>query len=317
MKRYELMKRFAPKGSVQRLCGLLGVARSGYYLWCRAEPSQRQREDRRLKQRILSIHGASRGCYGTPRVHLSLLAEGEHTSRKRVARLRRELALKVRTAKSFRVTTRSSKGPAVAPNRLERRFTAEAPNQAWVGDITYLWTPEGWLYLAILLDLFSRKVVGWAVSERIDSDLAETALERALEARRPPPGLLHHTDQGSTYTSRSYREQLATAGLEMSLSRRGNCWDNAVAESFFRTLKTEIGERFDDRRQAQSELFAYLEGFYNTHRIHTSIGGRSPAACERQYHQRKYQEAGSEPLRGSLPGPKPPEERTESLPGGS
>lgn len=317
MKRYELTQRFAPKGRVQWLCGQLGVARSGYYRWLRAEASQRHREDRRLKQRILTIHGESRGCYGTPRVHRSLITEGEHTSRKRVARLRRELGLKVRTAKSFRVTTRSSKGPAVAPNRLARRFTTEAPNQAWVGDITYLWTPEGWLYLAILLDLFSRKVVGWAVSERIDSDLAETALERALEARRPPPGLLHHTDQGSTYTSRSYREQLEAAGLQMSLSRRGNCWDNAVAESFFRTLKTELGERFDGRHQAQRELFAYLEGFYNTRRIHTSIGGQSPAACEREYHQRKNQKAGSDPLRGSLPGPKPPEKRTECLPGAS
>jgi putative transposase len=310
--RYAVARRAPRPGWVQTLCSLLEVSRSGYYRWLAAKPSARSRADVRLKQQILTIHGETRGRYGTPRVHQQLAQQGESTSRKRVARLRRELGLRARQPKSFHVTTQSEKGLSLPPNRLARQFTAAAPNQIWVGDITYLWTPDGWLYLAILIDLFARRVVGWALSDRCDSALAETALAQALEERRPPPGLLHHSDQGSTYTSRAYGERLAAASAELSYSRRGNCWDNAVAESFFSTLKTELGARFDSPEHARAELFLYLEAFYNPCRLHSAAGGLSPADREAAYHQQKNSEAGRDSLRGSRPDPNPPEEQSAS-----
>ena len=277
------MERLQGQYPVRRLCGTLGVHRSGYHRWLQRGQTRRDREDRRLKQSILEVHAQARGCYGTPRIERALRRRDVRTSRRRVARLRRELGLRAKGRRRFRTTTDSKHPYPVAPNRLGRCFEAPAADRIWVGDITYLWTREGWLYLAIVLDTFSRRIVGWSLHESLERELATSALEKALEGRRPPPGLLHHTDRGSQYASGDYREILETAGVVFSMSRKGNCWDNAMAESFFATLKSELGRSFDSRAQARREVFAYIESFYNTHRLHSGLGYVSPAEYEREH----------------------------------
>lgn len=279
--RYQAVQRLAGSHPVRRLCRTLGASPSGYYRWQRRGESDRAREDRQLKQRIVAIHGETKGRYGTPRVERVLRRQGISTSRTRVGRLRRELGLRAKAAKKYKATTDSRHPHPVAPNRLERRFVASEADRIWVGDITYLWTPEGWLYLAIVLDTFSRRVVGWSVSESLERELAVSALEKALASRRPTPGLVHHTDRGCQYASGDYRDLVAQTGLVFSMSRKGDCWDNAMAESFFKTLKVELGSRFASRQQARRELFEYIEGFYNSRRLHSGIGYRSPAEYER------------------------------------
>jgi transposase InsO family protein len=279
--RYQAIERLAGSHPVRRLCRTLGGSPSGYYRWQRRGESGRAREDRRLKQRIVALHGETKGRYGTPRVERALRRQGISTSRKRVGRLRRELGLRAKAAKKYQATTDSRHPYPVAPNRLERRFVAAKADRIWVGDITYLWTREGWLYLAIVLDTCSRRIVGWSVSESLERELAVSALEKALASRRPAPGLVHHTDRGSQYASGDYRDLVEQTGLVFSMSRKGDCWDNAMAESFFKTLKVELGSRFPSRQQARRELFEYIEGFYNTRRLHSGIGYRSPAEYER------------------------------------
>jgi transposase InsO family protein len=268
---------------VRRLCRTLGARRSGYYRWLRSDETARAREDRRLKQKILGIHVEVKARYGTPRIERALRRRDIRTSRRRVARLRRELGLRAKGSRRFKATTDSRHSYPIAPNRLQRCFDAPTTDRIWVGDITYLWTREGWLYLAIVLDTFSRRVVGWSLRESLERELATTALEKALETRRPEPGLIHHTDRGSQYASGDYREILDEAGLVFSMSRKGDCWDNAMAESFFKTLKTELGRRFDSHEHARRELFEYIEGFYNTHRLHSALGYRSPAEFESEH----------------------------------
>jgi transposase InsO family protein len=279
--RYQAIERLAGSHPVRRLCRTLGGSPSGYYRWQRRGEGDRAREDRRLKQRIVALHGETKGRYGTPRVERALRRQGISTSRKRVGRLRRELGLRAKAAKKYKATTDSRHPYPVAPNRLERRFVAAKADRIWVGDITYLWTREGWLYLAIVLDTCSRRIVGWSVSESLERELAVSALEKALASRRPAPGLVHHTDRGSQYASGDYRDLVEQTGLVFSMSRKGDCWDNAMAESFFKTLKVELGSRFTSRQQARRELFEYIEGFYNTRRLHSGIGYRSPAEYER------------------------------------
>lgn len=278
----ELVARLAEGHSVQRVCKVLGVSRSGYYARRARQTPARVREDRRLKQQILAAHAAANGRYGTPRIERQLRRQGVATSRKRVARLRRELELRAKGRRRFRVTTNSRHAYPLAPNRLERRFHATRPNQVWVGDITYLAQGRRWLYLAVLMDLYTRRIVGWALSNRIDERLTLTALWRAIETCRPPAGLIHHTDRGSQYASRAYRRALAAAGIEASMSRRGDCWDNAPAESLIKTIKTELGRSFLTRELAQRELFEYIEGFYNTRRLHSGLGYRTPLEAEQQ-----------------------------------
>ena len=263
------------------LCQVLGVSRSGYYASCRRAEPARVREDRHLKREILGVHAATRGRYGTPRVEQQLRRQGIATSRKRVARLRRELGLRTRTPRRFRVTTESKHTYPVAPNLVRRRFEAQQPNEIWVGDITYLRRGRGWLYLAVLMDVFSRRIVGWSLSDRVDEPLTLAALHQALEARRPPRGLIHHTDRGAQYLGNAYRTRLEAVGLEPSMSRRGDCWDNAMAESLIKTIKTELGTSFLSRQLAQRQLFEYIEGFYNTRRLHSALGYRTPAEVER------------------------------------
>jgi putative transposase len=269
---------------IRALCTTLGVSRAGFYAWQERAPSSHAQTDARLGLEIAAIHGESRQRYGSPRVHAELVDRGQRTSRKRVARLMRHRGLAGRRRRRFRTTTDSRHAFPVAPNVLARQFEQEAPDVAWVTDITYIPTGEGWLYLAVILDLYSRFVVGWAMSERITRDLTLDALDMALVRRRPPHGLLHHSDRGSQYASGDYQQVLTAAGIVGSMSRRGNCWDNAVAESFFASVKVELvhNTTWETRAAARAELFEYIEVFYNGQRRHSSLGYLSPRAFERQ-----------------------------------
>lgn len=271
------------------MCRVLEVSRSGYYRWRSRPESRHAREDRRLLVSIRAVYQQSGGRYGSPRVHRHLKQQEVLCGRKRVERLMRSAGLQARRCRRFKVTTRSVSTHPVAPNRLDRQFHAERPDQVWVGDITYLWTSEGWLYLSVLLDLCTRRVVGWAVSDRLTADLARDALSMALGRRRPGSGLLHHSDRGCQYTSALYREELERRGMEVSMSRRGNCYDNAVAESFFSTLKAELESygQYRTRQQASRELFAYIERFYNGQRLHSSLGYLSPAEFEKRHREKQ------------------------------
>jgi putative transposase len=296
--KYAFMSHHGRQFQVGALCRVLKVSRSGYYRWRHSSEGLRAREDRKLLEEIRAIFEKSGGRYGSPRVYRELKAQGVGCSKHRVERLMRKAGLQARRRRSFKVTTRSTADHPVAPNRLDRRFSASDLNQVWAGDITYLETREGWLYLAVLLDLCSRRVVGWACSDRITRDLVLSALNQALRARRPPRGLLHHSDRGSQYTCAEYRAALAHQGAKVSMSRRGDCYDNAVVESFFSTLKAELVGygSFRTRQQAQDELFDYIEIFYNRQRRHSSLGFLSPVAFEKAQLERSSKLKG---LRGN------------------
>jgi putative transposase len=271
---------------VALMCRVLHVSRSGYYAWSKRPPAPRTLRDQTLALEVAAIHTESHGRYGSPRVHAELRERGQRIARKRVARLMRVAGLCARERRRFRATTDSGHGMAIKDNLLARCFTVPAPNSGWVADITYLWTLEGWLYLAVILDLFSRRVVGWALSERLERGIALDALQMALTERQPPQGLLHHSDRGSQYASREYQQLLATHGLLSSMSRKGNCWDNAVTESFFATLKLELvyQSHWRTRSQARSEVFEYIELFYNRQRRHSALGYLCPYECELRHH---------------------------------
>ena len=271
---------------VRVLCRLLQVSRAGFYAWQTRPPAPRAQADARLGLEIAAIHAESQRRYGSPRIH-ELVDRGCRTSRKRVARLMRVRGLVARRRRRFCVTTQSRHPFPVAPNVLARQFERAGPDQAWVTDITYIPTGEGWLYLAVILDLYSRFAVGWAMSERITDDLTLDALGLALARRRPPRGLLHHSDRGSQYASGDYQRALAHHGIVCSMSRRGDCWDNAVAESFFATLKVELVHDavWTTRAAARTALFEYLELFYNARRRHSALGYLSPRAFERRWAQ--------------------------------
>ena len=272
--------------TVTILCRCLAVTPSGFYAWRRRPESARAREDRRLKVLVHTSFTGGRGYYGSPRVQDDLIEWKERVSRKRIIRLMQEDGLKARVRKRYKVTTMSEHDQPIAANLLEQQFTAEHPNQRWVGDTSEFVVGEsGKLYVAVILDLFSRFVVGWAVSAVNDRHVAIKALEMALKRRCPEIGLLHHSDQGSTYASGDYRRILAKRGIVCSMSRRGNCYDNAVMESFFSTIKSELGEHFESHGDAKMELFDYIEVFYNQRRRHSSAGRMSPAAFERKMTQ--------------------------------
>jgi transposase InsO family protein len=273
--------------SITILCRCLRVTRSGCYAWRRRPESTHARDDRRLKVLVRASFEESTHRYGSPRIHEDLIEQHEHVSRKRVVRLMREDGLVARRRKRYKLTTMSDHDQPVAANLLARRFEANAPNQRWVGDTTeFLIGENGKLYLAAILDLFSRFVVGWAVSPVNDRHLTMQALEMALKRRCPASGLLHHSDRGSPYASADYQTILTTHGITCSMSRRGNCYDNAVMEALFSSVKAELRERFDSRDEAKRELFTYIEVFYNQRRRHSTIGYRSPAAYERQARSR-------------------------------
>lgn len=260
------------------LCEVLEVSKAGFYAWRRRETCRRELQDAVLVKAIEAIHLESRRTYGSPRVHAELLEQGHRVGRNRVTRLMREHDIAVRPRRGFCRTTVSDPEHPVAPNTLGRDFDAEAPGQKWVCDTTFIATDEGWLYLATMLDLYNREIVGWAMGERNDQGLTADALRMALEMHAPPEGLLHHSDRGSTYTAGDYRELLIGNAMQCSMSRRADCWDNAVAESFFATLKKELvhRDRYATRREAQAMIFEYIEVFYNRRRKHSTLGYTSP-----------------------------------------
>jgi transposase InsO family protein len=265
------------------MCRVLEVSRAGYYASRIRPESDRAKANQRLSARIHEVYEASRRTYGSPRVLVELREGGQTIGRHRVARLMRREGLVARKKRRFRVTTQSNHSKPIARNVLARKFDVGKPDRAWAGDITYLATADGWLYLAVLLDLCSKAVVGWAMSEELDASVALAALRMALERRRPAAGLVHHSDRGVQYASESYRAALSANGLVPSMSRKGNCWDNAPAESFFSTLKTElVGDRvFPSRAIARTEVFEYVEVFYNRTRRHSSLGYVSPVEFEK------------------------------------
>jgi transposase InsO family protein len=268
---------------VRMLCTVLEVSPAGYYAWRSREPSARSVANRELVAAIRHVHRASGGRYGSPRVHAELLAQGRGTSRGRIERLMRRHGICAIMAPARRArTTDSRHALPIAPNLVARHFTAAAPNRVWLADITYIQTDEGWLYLAAVMDLFSRKIVGWAMRDHLRTELASAALMMAIQRQRPAAGLIHHSDRGVQYASHDYRAILAAAGIIASMSRKADCFDNAPMESFFHTLKTEhVHHRhYATRAEAQRDVFAFIEGFYNRTRLHSAIGYISPIEME-------------------------------------
>lgn len=275
------------------MCRVLDVSKSGYYAWRRREPSKRDVDNARLKTKIVEVHEQSRRSYGSPRVHAELVAQGFEVGRNRVARLMRENGIVGRRRPRFRRTTDSNHKLPVADNVLGRQFEVDEPDRAWVADITYVWTQEGWLYLAVILDLFSRRVVGWSMADHMRTELVLDALSAALGSRLPSEaGLLFHSDRGSQYASGVYRKALADHGITCSMSRRGNCWDNAVAESFFSSLKTELVHNmiFLTRDSARNAVAEWIQMFYNSKRRHSSLGYATPLEAEQRYYETQERE---------------------------
>jgi transposase InsO family protein len=267
---------------VRLLCEALGVSPAGYYAWRGRPASGRQQRHDSLLVEVRAIHAEFQARYGSPRVHAELSARGQDCCVNTVAKLMREDGIRAKTARKFRCTTDSDHGLPVADNLLGRQFDPEAPNEAWVADITYIPTRQGWLYLAAVEDLYSRRVVGWSLAERLESRLVVDALELAVQRRLPGAGLLAHSDRGSQYASDHYQGLRARHGITCSMSRRADCWDNAPMESFFASLKKELvhGADFATRAQARAAVVAYIEVFYNTRRRHSSLGYVSPAEYE-------------------------------------
>jgi putative transposase len=283
--RYQFIREHAREYSVQRMCRVLDVTRSGYYAWTPEKTGPRAQENQVLIGHIHTEYKTSRQTYGSPRIWATLQGQGVTCGRHRVARLMRQEGLSPKKRRSWHpITTQRQPGVIPAPNRLNQDFSATTANTKWVSDFTYIDTAEGWLYLAIILDLFSRKVIGWAMAEHMNTALVESALRMALRTRQPTANLLHHSDQGSQYTSVAYENQLVDANIQMSMSRVGNCYDNAVAESFFGTLKAEcVTSQFATHALARTTIFEYIEVWYNRKRLHSTIGYLSPVDFERQH----------------------------------
>ena len=267
---------------VGRLCMLLDVSPSGYYAWRSRKPSRRQLDDMVFLAHIRAHFAASRRTYGSPRMHVELSEEGLAIGRHRIARLMSENGLRANQKRRFKRTTDSDHGGPVAANLIVQNFACNGPNQKWGADISYIWTAEGWLYLAIVLDFHSRRIVGWATSDRLKRDLALRALQRAITMRQPPPGLIHHSDRGSQYCSDDYQRLVKNAGMAASMSGKGNCYDNAIVETVFKTIKSELIWRtsFQTRHQADKSIGNYIDGFYNPVRRHSALGFKSPIRFE-------------------------------------
>jgi putative transposase len=266
------------------MCEMLIIDRSGYYAWLKRKPSKRSLSNKILDQKIIPIFNRHGSRYGSPRITSDLQHDGENCTKNRVARRMRHLGLRAKGKKKFRVTTDSNHTLPVAKNILNRDFVASAPNKKWVGDLTYVWTDEGWLYLAVIIDLYSRAVIGWSINSTMARDLVCDALKMALWRRGFPRGVICHSDRGSQYCSDDYQKLLSEHGFICSMSRKGNCWDNAVSESFFHSLKTELiyGQRYISREIAKQSIFEYIEVYYNRVRRHSTIGSIAPEAFENQ-----------------------------------
>jgi len=281
--RYAFIERHRSEHGVEKMCQVLEVTRSGYYAWRKRPLGGRRREDERLLAAVKRVYGQNKGNYGSPRVTKQLHAEGIRCGKNRVARLMKANGLQATAKRKFKVTTDSRHDYPIAPNLLNRDFTAARPNQVWVTDITYIPTLEGWLYLAVVMDLYSRQIVGWAMDRTLTRELVIRALRQAIGRRKPPQGLIHHSDRGCQYASLEYQSLLKEYGFLSSMSRKGDCYDNACIESFFHTLKVELihRERYWTRVQARQSIFSYIEGYYNRVRLHSTLGYMSPYDYER------------------------------------
>ena len=268
--------------SIEAMCRIFGVTTRGYRMWRRRPIGQHQRQDLVILAHIREHYSRSLGSYGRPRMTAELKEQGVDVGHRRVGRLMRNNGIKAVRTRAYKRTTDSNHGFDIADNFLDRDFSATAPNQKWAGDISYIWTQEGWLYLAVIIDLYSRRVIGWAVSDRMKKDLAIRALDMAINLRNPPPGCIHHTDRGSQYCSHAYQKILKKHKFKISMSGKGSCYDNSVVETFFKTIKAELLWRkpWPTRRQAQTAIFQYINGFYNPRRKHSTLNFKSPIAFE-------------------------------------
>jgi len=266
------------------MCRVFEVSRSGYYRWLKRKPSQRHLDNQRLDAQIREIYEQSKGRYGSPKITQELRDQGRKVGKNRVAERMRKAGLRSKIRRKYRVTTNSKHKFPVAPNLLERNFTAQAPDRVWVSDITYLATRTGWLYLTVIIDLFSRMVVGWALSSSLSHEMVVVALKRAIRRRRPANGLVFHSDRGVQYACTGFRDELEGHGFVQSMSRKGDCWDNAVAESFFAIMKTELvyHERYEGHQDTLHSIFEYIEVFYNRQRRHSTLEYLCPAEYEKQ-----------------------------------
>ena len=282
--RFAFIDRMKKAYSIELLCRVLKVTSRGLRAWRLGSISQRQRDDMVLLAHIREQHRLSLGSYGRPRMTEELKELGFNVGHRRVGRLMSQNGIQVFRTHKYKATTDSAHNLNVAPNLLDQDFGATGPNQKWAGDITYIWTREGWLYLAVVIDLYSRRVIGWAVSNRLKKDLAIRALQMAINLRRPPKGCIHHTDRGSQYCAHEYQKILRQHDFQVSMSGKGNCWDNAITETFFKTLKAELiwRQTWQTRRQAEVAVFNYINGFYNPRRKHSALGYKSPLAFERK-----------------------------------
>lgn len=280
--RYRAIQEHDRRYPIRLMCRALVVSAAGYYAWRARPESAQSMSARTVLSAIRVIHRESRETYGSPRIWNALRTQGHRIGEHRVARLMRQDGIRAKTVKKWRATTQSNHRLPVAENTLKRQFTVTQPNRVWAGDLTYVWTAEGWLYLAVVLDLYSRRVIGWAMGTRLTGDLVQSALTMALTNRRPASGLVHHSDRGSQYAATNYQRLLDEYGLIPSMSRKGNCWDNACVESFFGTLKRELvyHRRYATRKEATQDIFEYIEVFYNRQRRHSTLGYHSPAEYE-------------------------------------
>jgi putative transposase len=287
--KYRFMNQYNREFSIERMSKVFHVSRSGYYRFVKSGPSKRERANKELLIKIKTIHRESRCTYGSPRIHAELVAGGEVCSRKRVSRLMKKEGLQAKMKKRFKVTTKVDAKAKAAPNLLQKDFAADKPNQRWVADITYIATREGWLYVSAILDLFSRRIVGLAMSDRISTDLVLAALHQAITHRQPKAGLMHHSDKGCQYTSHDFQKMLKMHGIVPSMSGTGNCYDNAAMESFFHSLKTEhvYFEHYNTREEAKSSIFEYVEVFYNRKRRHSTLGYLPPISFEKEWYQQQ------------------------------
>lgn len=282
--RYAFIQKRLRSYPVNVCCRVLGVSRSGYYKWLKKGESKRRKEGKRLIRIIKKVHSKSRRTYGSPRVHAELKHQGWTCGRGRVERLMKRYGIQARMKKRFTVTTRSKSSSPEMANRLERQFNVPKPDSVWASDVTYFWTKEGWLYLAVTLDLYSRRVIGWSMQLRLDTQLVLNALDMALAQRKISPGLMHHSDRGKEYRSNRFRKRLEDNQIIQSMSRKGDCWDNAVVESFFGRLKAELNRKlFKTRQEARSTLFEWIEVFYNRKRLHSNLDYLSPVRYEQTY----------------------------------
>jgi len=282
--KYQFIADHREEFEITVMCRVLAVSRSGYYAWRNRPTSARKMADQELSQHIKQIHDQSRQTYGSPRIQAELAENGVNCGCKRVARLMRQEELFAKQSRKFKVITTDSAHPyPVAPNLLAQDFTASRPNEKWLTDITYIPTAEGWLYLAVIMDLYSRRIVGWAMGDSLERHLVIAALQMAIKMRQPPPGLLHHSDRGSQYASADYQALLTQSQIRCSMSRKGNCYDNAPTESFFGTLKTELVHHchYQTKSEAKTDIFEYIEVFYNRSRRHSALAYQSPVNFEK------------------------------------